>query len=131
MSIGSAPLAPATLKKLQDKMAQASVINSYGLTEAGPAYITMPKEEADKRIGSVGQPNPPMEVKVVDPDTDALRPPHEVGELLVRLPGKRREYYKDDGANAARGPTTAGCAPATSRISTKTASSTSRAASRT
>jgi acyl-CoA synthetase (AMP-forming)/AMP-acid ligase II len=24
-----------------------------------------------------------------------------VGELLVRLPGKRREYYKDDGASAA------------------------------
>jgi len=100
VSIGSAPLAPATLKKLQDRMPQASVINSYGLTEAGPAFITMPKEEADKRIGSVGKPNPPMEVRVVDPDTDEERAPREVGELLVRLPGKRREYYKDDGANA-------------------------------
>jgi acyl-CoA synthetase (AMP-forming)/AMP-acid ligase II len=100
VSIGSAPLAPATLKKLQDRMPQASVINSYGLTEAGPAFITMPREEADKRIGSVGKPNPPMEVRVVDPDTDEERPPMEVGELLVRLPGKRREYYKDDGATA-------------------------------
>ncbi len=99
VSIGSAPLAPATLKKLQDRMPQASVINSYGLTEAGPAFITMPKDEADKRIGSVGKPNPPMEVRVVDPDTDEDRPALEVGELLVRLPGKRREYYKDDGAN--------------------------------
>src|SRR6478736_1265653 len=44
---------------------------------------------------------PPMEVKVVDPDTDAILPPDTVGELLVRLPGKRREYYKDDGASAA------------------------------
>jgi len=60
----------------------------------------MPKDEADKRIGSVGKPNPPMEVRVVDPDTDEDRPPMEVGELLVRLPGKQREYYKDDGANA-------------------------------
>jgi acyl-CoA synthetase (AMP-forming)/AMP-acid ligase II len=100
VSIGSAPLAPATLKKLQDRMPQASVINSYGLTEAGPAFITMPREEADKRVGSVGKPNPPMEVRVVDPDTDEERPPMEVGELLVRLPGKRREYYKDDGATA-------------------------------
>ncbi|HEV7525256.1 MAG TPA: class I adenylate-forming enzyme family protein [Acidimicrobiia bacterium] len=99
VSIGSAPLAPATLKKLQDRMPQASVLNSYGLTEAGPAFITMPKEEAHRRIGSVGKPNPPMEVRVVDPDTDADRPAMEVGELLVRLPGKRREYYKDDGAN--------------------------------
>jgi acyl-CoA synthetase (AMP-forming)/AMP-acid ligase II len=101
VSIGSAPLAPATLKKLQDRMPQASVINSYGLTEAGPAFITMPKEEAEKRVGSVGKPMPPMEVKVVDPETDELLPPHAVGELLVRLPGKRREYYKDDGASAA------------------------------
>jgi acyl-CoA synthetase (AMP-forming)/AMP-acid ligase II len=101
VSIGSAPLAPATLSKLQARMPQASVINSYGLTEAGPAFITMPKEEAAKRIGSVGKPMAPMEVKVVDPDTDDLRPANEVGELLVRLPGKRREYYKDDGASAA------------------------------
>src|SRR6185312_12676769 len=26
---------------------------------------------------------------------------NQVGELLVRLPGKRREYYKDDGASSA------------------------------
>jgi acyl-CoA synthetase (AMP-forming)/AMP-acid ligase II len=100
VSIGSAPLAPATLKKLQDRMPQASVINSYGLTEAGPAFITMPKEEADKRIGSVGKPMAPMEVRVVDPTNDEDQPPMDVGELLVRLPGKQREYYKDDGANA-------------------------------
>src|SRR5262249_20375273 len=44
---------------------------------------------------------PPMEVKVVDPDSDEPRTPHAVGELLVRLPGKGREYYNDDAANAA------------------------------
>jgi acyl-CoA synthetase (AMP-forming)/AMP-acid ligase II len=101
VSIGSAPLAPATLAKLQDRMPQASVMNSYGLTEAGPAYITMPNEEAARRVGSVGKPMPPMEVRVVDPDTDEDRAPNDVGELLVRLPGKRREYYKDDAASAA------------------------------
>ena len=100
VSIGSAPLAPATLKRLQDRMPQASVSNSYGLTEAGPAYIVMPKEDLERKPGSVGKPMPPMEIKVVDPDTDAPRAADEVGELLVRLPGKRREYYKDDGANA-------------------------------
>jgi len=101
VSIGSAPLAPATLNKLQQRMPQASVANSYGLTEAGPAYLTMPKEEAGRRIGSVGKPNAPMEVRVVDPDTDDDLEPGAVGELLVRLPGKRREYYKDDAATAA------------------------------
>ncbi len=101
VSIGSAPLAPATLIKLQDAMPQATVMNSYGLTEAGPAYITMPGDAARSHAGSVGKPMPPMEVRVVDPDTDDERDAHEVGELLVRLPGKRREYYKDDAASAA------------------------------
>jgi acyl-CoA synthetase (AMP-forming)/AMP-acid ligase II len=41
-----------------------------------------------------------MEIKVVDPDTDEAKAPMEVGELLVRLPGKHREYYKDDTATA-------------------------------
>jgi acyl-CoA synthetase (AMP-forming)/AMP-acid ligase II len=100
VSIGSAPLAPATLKQLQDRMSQASVANSYGLTEAGPAYIVMPKEDLVRKPGSVGKPMAPMEVSVVDPDTDEPRPANEVGELLVRLPGKRREYYKDERATA-------------------------------
>jgi len=100
VSIGSAPLAPATLKRLQDRMPQASVANSYGLTEAGPAYIVMPKEDLARKPGSVGKPMPPMELKVVDPDDDTERAVGEVGELLVRLPGKRREYYRDEGATA-------------------------------
>ncbi len=101
VSIGSAPLAPATLKKLQDRMPQATVSNSYGLTEAGPAYIVMPKEDLDRKPGSVGKPMPGMEVKVVGPDDDAPRAANEVGELLVRLGDTRREYYRDDAATAA------------------------------
>jgi acyl-CoA synthetase (AMP-forming)/AMP-acid ligase II len=98
VSIGSAPLAPATLLALQDKMPQATVSNSYGLTEAGPAYIVMPKEEIRNRIGAVGKPIPPMEVRIVHPESGEECAPREVGELLCRLPGKQREYYKDDDA---------------------------------
>jgi acyl-CoA synthetase (AMP-forming)/AMP-acid ligase II len=100
VSIGSAPLAPATLERLQARMPQASVANSYGLTEAGPAYIVMPKEDLARKPGSVGKPMPPMEIRVVDPDTDVEQPAGRVGELLVRLPGQHREYYKDDAATA-------------------------------
>src|SRR5215207_10096156 len=99
VSIGSAPLAPNTLLTLVERLPQASVSNSYGMTEAGPAFIVMPQEEVTKRIGSVGKPIPPMEIKVVD-DDDKERGPHEVGELLTRLPGRQREYYKDANATA-------------------------------
>src|SRR5918995_981358 len=91
VSIGSAPLAPKTLPTLVERLPQASVSNSYGMTEAGPAFIVMPQEEVTKRIGSVGKPIPPMEIKIVD-DNDNERGPHEIGELLTRLPGRQREY---------------------------------------
>jgi acyl-CoA synthetase (AMP-forming)/AMP-acid ligase II len=98
-SLGSAPLAPATLRRLQEKMPNATVSNAYGMTEAGPAYCAMPKEESLKRVGSVGQPMPPMEVQAVDESGTTLRR-GEVGEILIRLPGREREYYKDEEATA-------------------------------
>ncbi len=99
VSIGSAPLAPQTLVAMQERLPKATVSNSYGLTEAGPAYIVMPKEEVTKRIGSVGKPIPPMEIKIVDED-GAECAAGEVGELLTRMPGAQREYYRDPDATA-------------------------------
>jgi acyl-CoA synthetase (AMP-forming)/AMP-acid ligase II len=99
VSIGSAPLAPKTLLALQERIPNAMVSNSYGMTEAGPAYIVMPQDEVTKRIGSVGKPIPPMEIKIVGEDGNE-RLPREVGELLTRLPGYQREYYKDAEATA-------------------------------
>jgi acyl-CoA synthetase (AMP-forming)/AMP-acid ligase II len=100
VSIGSAPLAPRTQLALIERLPDATVGNSYGMTEAGPAYIVMPKEEIRKRIGSVGKPFGPMEIKVVD-DDGREQPPGQVGELLLRMAGKQREYYQDDEATAA------------------------------
>ncbi len=99
VSIGSAPLAPQTLLALQERLPDATVSNSYGMTEAGPAYIVMPREEVTRRIGSVGKPFGPMELKIVR-DDDSECDPREVGELLSRMPGRQREYYKDEAATA-------------------------------
>ena len=76
VSIGSAPLAPQTLLTLQERLPDATVSNSYGMTEAGPAFIVMPKEEVTKRIGSVGKPIGAMELRIVredDSECDAAR----------------------------------------------------------
>ena len=131
VSIGSAPLAPQTLLTLQERLPDATVSNSYGMTEAGPAYIVMPKDEVTKRIGSVGKPVGPMQLKIVrDDDTECdatrgRRAAHPHGGRAARvLQGRGRD-------RDAPGPPTAGCAAATSRTSTRTASSTSPAARRT
>jgi acyl-CoA synthetase (AMP-forming)/AMP-acid ligase II len=98
-SVGSAPLAPYVLERLQDKMPDALVSNNYGMTEAGSAYCIMPKGEAVKRPGSVGQIAPPAVVQIVDEHDQAL-PPDVVGEVRLQMPGRHREYYNDPEATA-------------------------------
>jgi acyl-CoA synthetase (AMP-forming)/AMP-acid ligase II len=98
-SLGSAPLAPETMRRLQQKMPGAWVSNNWGMTEAGSAYCTLPPEEASKRIGSVGKPAPPVKFRIVDDDGKELEP-RETGELLVSNPGKEREYFNDPDATS-------------------------------
>jgi acyl-CoA synthetase (AMP-forming)/AMP-acid ligase II len=98
-SVGSAPLAPFVVERLQERMPDAMVSNNYGMTEAGSAYCIMPKGEAVRRPGSVGRIAPPAEVRVVG-DDDAARAPNEVGEVRLHLPGRHREYFDDPEATA-------------------------------
>ncbi len=98
--LGSAPVTPATLQRLQAKLPHAMVSNSWGMTEAGPAFCFMPPEEQATRIGSVGKPMPPTEFKIVAEDGNEV-PAREVGELIVSNPGREREYFNDPEATAA------------------------------
>ena len=97
--LGSAPLAPNTLRVLQAKLPGAAVLNSYGMTEGGHSTFTMDPEAARSRPGAVGRPSPPVEVQIVGDDGES-RPVGEVGEVLTRNPGGHREYYKDPEATA-------------------------------
>jgi acyl-CoA synthetase (AMP-forming)/AMP-acid ligase II len=97
--LGSAPVAPATIARLQEKLPNAMVSNSWGMTEAGPAFCFMPPEEQAKRVGSVGKPMAPTEFRIVDADGNEL-PAGEVGELTVKNPGREREYFNDADATA-------------------------------
>ncbi|MBO0691430.1 MAG: acyl--CoA ligase [Acidimicrobiaceae bacterium] len=98
-AVGSAPLAPQVQRRLQARMPAAAVSNAYGMTEAGPAFTILPKEETERRAGSVGRPLPPAEFFVVGPGGERL-PQGEVGELVIHLPGRAREYYRDPQASA-------------------------------
>jgi acyl-CoA synthetase (AMP-forming)/AMP-acid ligase II len=99
-ALGSAPLATATFARLRARLPQAMVSNSWGMTEAGPAFVHMPPDEVDRRVGSVGRPVPPTELRILDPDGRELAP-GEIGELVVRNPGREREYFADPEATAA------------------------------
>jgi acyl-CoA synthetase (AMP-forming)/AMP-acid ligase II len=98
-SVGSAPLAPETFRRLRERLPQAWVSNNWGMTEAGPAFCVLPPDEAARRVGSVGKPVPPVVLRIISEDGQEL-PPGEVGELLVSNPGREREYFNDPEATA-------------------------------
>ena len=98
-SVGSAPLAPYVVERLQNKMPKALVSNNYGMTEAGSAYCIMPQGEAVKRPGSVGQIAAPAVVQIVDEKGEPVAP-DTVGEVRLQMPGRQREYYNDPDATA-------------------------------
>jgi acyl-CoA synthetase (AMP-forming)/AMP-acid ligase II len=97
--LGSAPLAPDTLVRLQAKVPAAAVLNSYGMTEGGHATFTMDPEGARTRPGAVGKPRPPVEVRIVD-EAGAPVAAGQVGEVVTRNPDGHRQYYKDPEATA-------------------------------
>ncbi|MHB8451084.1 MAG: class I adenylate-forming enzyme family protein [Mycobacteriales bacterium] len=97
ISVGSAPVAPATLLRLAAAVPSAAVSNSYSMTEAGTAYCVLPRGELVRRPGSVGKPLPPAEIRVAGPDGRDL-PAGEIGEILIKPAGKPRHYYRDPAA---------------------------------
>jgi acyl-CoA synthetase (AMP-forming)/AMP-acid ligase II len=99
VSVGAAPIAPATLLRLQKLIPNAAVTNSYSMTEAGTAYCILPQGELEKRPGSVGKPLPPAEIRVVGEDGTEL-PPEKVGEIVIKPAHSPRFYYKDPDATA-------------------------------
>ena len=99
VSVGAAPIAPATLVALQEQVPDAMVTNSYSMTEAGTAYFVMPKGELHNHPGAVGQPLPPAEVRITDDDGGEV-PRGEIGNVQVKPAGKMREYYKNPEASA-------------------------------
>jgi acyl-CoA synthetase (AMP-forming)/AMP-acid ligase II len=77
----------------------ALVTNSYSMTEAGTAYFMMPKGQLAAHSGSVGQPVPPAEARILDDDDQPVAV-GEIGNIHIKPAGKMREYYKASDASS-------------------------------
>jgi acyl-CoA synthetase (AMP-forming)/AMP-acid ligase II len=88
---------PDTMRLIQDGFAGAiNVGGHFGMTEMSGA-ITCNEWDAtpDVQAESHGAPLAETEVRAVDPETGAERPPGVPGELLVRGRGLFRGYHRD------------------------------------
>jgi long-chain acyl-CoA synthetase len=87
---GAAPLPVEIIEPFEKKFG-GRLLEGYGLTEASPV-VSGHRFSGVRKIGSVGQPIPGVEVRILD-DADHELPTGELGEVCVRGPNVMLGYY--------------------------------------
>ncbi|KAL4439997.1 hypothetical protein ABPG75_002998 [Micractinium tetrahymenae] len=76
------------------------VLNGWGLTETSPVLSCRRNQAGQNVRGSVGQPTPGTQLRLVDPETMKDVADGQRGLLLAKGPGVMAGYYNDPGATA-------------------------------
>ena len=87
---GAAPLPLEIVEPFEAKFG-GRLMEGYGLTEAAPV-VSAHRLSGVRKLGSVGQPIPGVEVAILD-DEDRRLPTGELGEVCVRGPNVMLGYY--------------------------------------
>jgi len=83
--MAGSPCPVQVMRQVIDLMHMKDVEICYGMTETSPvSFQTHLDDPLEKRVGTVGQIHPHVEVKVVDPTTGQIVPRGEKGELCTR-----------------------------------------------
>jgi long-chain acyl-CoA synthetase len=86
ISYGAAAAPSALIERAMAALPHVGFANVFGQTETLGAYTTLgPDDHRDpRRVGSVGRPLPGVELRIVDPDTEADVATGEVGEIWMK-----------------------------------------------
>ncbi len=94
--MAGSPCPTEVMKQVVSDMHMEEVAICYGMTETSPVSTqTRADDPLEKRVGSVGQVHPHVEVKVVDPDTGQTVQRGETGELCTRGYSVMLGYWDD------------------------------------
>lgn len=99
LTYGAAPMPYELIKKVKQIFPQAKVQNLYGQTENAPGATTLKDPHALSKVGSVGQPLPGCQVRIVD-DEGFEVPVGEVGEIIIKGPHVMKGYLNNPEATA-------------------------------
>ncbi|WP_027961048.1 AMP-binding protein [Halomonas halodenitrificans] len=89
------------MRQVIDKMNMQDVTICYGMTETSPVSLqTQTDAPLEKRVTTVGSIHPHQEVKLVSPDTGAVVPRGETGELCTRGYSVMLGYWENPEATA-------------------------------
>lgn len=87
---GSAPLLAQTHQQWEQRTGHR-ILERYGMTETN--MNTSNPYDGERRAGTVGQPLPGVDIRVVDPDTALPVAPGEIGMIEVRGPNVFQGYW--------------------------------------
>lgn len=96
---GAAPMPYELIKKIKQIFPQAGVQNLYGQTENTPGTSSLKDSHALSKIGSVGQPLPRCQVRIVDEEGNEV-PTGQVGEITIKGDHVMKGYLKNPEATA-------------------------------
>ncbi|TMM02246.1 MAG: AMP-binding protein [Actinobacteria bacterium] len=96
--MAGSPCPVEVMKRVQNEMHMDEITICYGMTETSPVSAQTQRDDPlDKRVGTVGQVHPHVEVKIVDPSGRVVRR-GESGELCTRGYSVMLGYWGDEAA---------------------------------
>ena len=87
------------MRRVINDMGASEITICYGQTETSPVFLqTRTDDPIEKKVSTVGKPHPNVEVKIVDPVTEAEVKVGEPGELWTRGYHVMKGYYNNEEA---------------------------------
>jgi fatty-acyl-CoA synthase len=94
--MAGSPCPVEVMKKVQKDMHMPEVTICYGMTETSPVSTQSRTDDPlEKRVATVGQVHPHVEIKIVDPTTGRVVPRGTPGELCTRGYSVMLGYWND------------------------------------
>ena len=91
----SAPLLTKTKEEAMGFFKNVRFSEGYGSTETG-ALTTLRHRDQVRKIRSIGQPNPGIEIKLIDEEGNVVTEPDKLGALWAKTRSAFIGYYKDE-----------------------------------
>jgi fatty-acyl-CoA synthase len=83
--MAGSPCPVDVMKQVRTKMGMEEITICYGMTETSPvSFQTMTTDSIEKQVSTVGRVHPHVECKIINPESGAVVPRGEPGELLSR-----------------------------------------------
>ncbi len=100
-NIGASICPQSLMEQVMTRLHMPQITTCYGLTEASPIITqTRIDDPPQRRLDSVGQPLPGAEIRIVEPESGQVLPPHKAGEVVCRGFGVMAGYYNMPEATA-------------------------------